>query len=136
MKKKQFDKEEYQSDVLDLLRKILDGLQLKNIDFDKKLEGQERINFLKFCDQTFQNPFFEQIIANVVYPSLMMAAKVAENYDIVTFNRSTANGASLVREFFQIRSKQYQIEYLTPKEQIDPQKSFEPVGPVGPPKFN
>jgi|WetSurMetagenome_2_1015567.scaffolds.fasta_scaffold611624_2 hypothetical protein len=129
MKKKDFDKEEYESDVLDLLRKMLNGIQLKDIDFDKKLKGQERINFLKYCDEVFSSDYFEMIISNIYYPSLLYAAQKSENYDEVTFNRATANGTALVKEYFRSRSQQYQIEFVLPPDKPTEGKLFEPVGP-------
>jgi len=118
---------DYKSDILDLQRKILDGVQLKDIDWADKLKGQERINFLKFCAQVVDNQYFEQIISMMYFPQIMAAANRAENYEIVSFHRATANGISLVKEFFQKYARQYEIELEGREEKFDKSKAFEPL---------
>jgi len=128
MKKKELStKEEFQSDVLDLTRKILSGVQLKEIDWADSLKGQARIDFLKYCSIVASHPVFEQIFSMLFYPHIEEAAIRAENYDIVSFHRATANGVSLVREFFVKYSKTYTEEFEKDPEKFDPQKAFEPV---------
>ena len=127
--KEKHDKEKYQETVLDLFRSVLNSVQLKDIDFDKKLKGQDRIDFLKYCDYVYTSNYFEIIISNIYYPLILYAAKNAENYDVVTFNRATANGVQLIKDFFSTRSQQYQTEFLEKPEKPTEGKLFEPVGP-------
>jgi hypothetical protein len=110
-------KEDYQRDVLDLSRKILEGVQLRDITWVESLEGQDRINFLVFCTNIVSNPFFEKVFAMLYFPQVEASALRAENYDIVSFHRATANGISLTREFFMKYDRQYKEEF-----EKDPEK--------------
>lgn len=129
MKKKSepLTKEEYQSTVLDLFRKILEGVQLEDVDFGDRLKGQDRINFLSYCSGVVNSPWFDLIFAALYTPQIMAAAKQAENYDIVVFHRATANGISLLKEFFQKYNTVYVTEFQSPAPGHDPHAAFSPV---------
>lgn len=112
MKRKELStKEEYQSDVLDLTRKILSGVQLKELSWADNLKGQDRIEFLRFCSVVADNPIFEHVFSMLYFPHIEEAALRADNYDIVSFHRATANGVSLTREFFLKYARQYKEEF-------------------------
>lgn len=107
---KKFDKEKHQSAILDLFRKAIEGVQLDGIKTEQ-LEGEQRLEFLKYCSEVASSPYFEQVMKELFVPQIMAAANTAENYDIVTFHRATANGISLVREFFQKQNRRYHEEF-------------------------
>lgn len=126
-KKDQPDKEDYQSEVLDIQRKVLKGVVLKDINWPDKLKGQDRVDFLRFCSETVSNQFFDQIFSCLYFPQVMYAANMAENYDVVSFNRATANGISLAKEFFQKYARQFEIEFGNKPETESPHAAFESV---------
>ena len=128
MKKPSLDKNAYQDDVLDLHRKILSGVQLTDIDFADKLTGQDKVEFLQYCSTMVQNPWFEKIFSALYWPHIVHAGLQAPSYDIVTFNRATANGIGLTREFFEKYNRKWQVEYGKENEDFDAQKPFENVG--------
>lgn len=127
MKQKEFKKEEYQDDVLDLHRKILKGVQLGDIDFVDKLTGNERTEFLKYCSMVASSQWFEKVFSVLYWPHIVEAGSRSENYDIVTFNRATANGIGLTKEFFEKNHRLYNRETGQDKEEFDDRKSFEPL---------
>ncbi len=127
MKPKEFKKEEYQDDVLDLHRKILKGVQLGDIDFVKNLTGNERTEFLKYCAMVASSQWFEKVFSALYWPHIVEAGSRSENYDIVTFNRATANGIGLAKSFFEDNYKLYNRETGQDNEDFDERKSFEPL---------
>jgi hypothetical protein len=126
-KKTKLTEEEYQSEVLDIHRKLLGGVQLINIDFPTKLTGEDRLKFLKFCSMVANDEWFEKIFSALHWPHIEYAATKAPDYNVVTFNRATANGISLVKEFFQKYSRVYTNEYMKNDDEFDRTKPFEPL---------
>jgi hypothetical protein len=119
-------KEAYQSKVMDMFREVLQGVQLANIILPESLEGENRRDFAKFCHETYHNPFFGQIIKALYLPSIEFAAKQAPDYDVVSFNRATCNGISLVEEFFLKWANVFDIEFSGKADKFDPNLPFEP----------
>lgn len=124
-------KDQHQSDVLDLFRKIIGGVQLQDVTWADELEGQDRINFLRFCTNVYSDPFFSKVISCLYFPHIMYGVTKAENYEVVTFNRATANGISIVEEFFKKYHLKYKEEFEKNPEQFaeseDANKAFTPV---------
>lgn len=126
-KKEQPSKEDYQSDIVDLQRKILKGVQLRDIKFLDTLTGQDRLEFLTYCSLVAENPWFHQLFPTLFFDQLL-AASNSGNFDEVSFHRSTTNGIQLVKELFEKYSRQYTTEYGGGKpEDFDPSKPFSPV---------
>lgn len=117
----------YQSKVMDMFREILQGVQLSNIILPESLEGESRRDFAKFCHETYHNPFFGQIIKALYLPSIEFAAKQAPDYDVVSFNRATCNGISLVEELFLKWANIYDVEFSGKEDKFDPNLPFEPT---------
>lgn len=118
-----------QAYVRELFRQLLGGVKLSEIVLPESLTGQDRIDFSRYCHETYNNRFFKQILEALYYPQIMHAGTKASNYDEVSFNRATGNGIMLVGEFFQKWSNVYDEDYTTDSERrkFDPTKSFEPV---------
>lgn len=134
--KEKFDKEKHQSAVLDLFRKAVEGVQLEDVAALEKLEGQERLDFLKFCSEVVSSPFFDQIFRSLYWPHILAGTTKAENYDIVTFHRATANGVSLVKEYFQKQARRYAEEFEKDRGSgFQSDKPFESVTEEDPDKF-
>ena len=128
-KKQNLTTEEYQSEVLDIHRKLLGGVLLQDIKTFDHLTGQDRIEFLRFCAEMYNNPWFEEIFSALHFPHIEYAAKKAPNYDVVTFNRATANGISLAKEFFKKYERIYTNQLEGKEEEFDDSKPFESIIP-------
>ena len=126
-KSKNYTTEEYQKYTLDLLRKILDGVELNEIDFADHYRGEERLKFLRYCATVVENPFFEVLFSSLYSPHLIYAATKAENYDVVSFNRATANGIEFVKSYFKKYAAQYKEEFEKEEEKFDETRPFESV---------
>lgn len=118
-----------QQKVLELFREIIGGVKLSDITLPESLEGQDRLDFARFCHETYNNRFFKQVLETLYYPQIMHAGTQAPNYDEVTFNRATGNGIMLVGEMFQKWSNIYDEDYSSdPRPKFDANKSFEASG--------
>lgn len=127
MPRKDFNKQDYQDDSLDLFRKILNGVQLSDIKSFDELSGQDRVDFLRYASTVVSSPWFEKVFSSLYFPHIMHAATQAENYDVVTFNRATGNGVKLVQEFFSKYNRKYINEFESEVEKPDGNKSFNSV---------
>lgn len=127
MAKPKVSKEDYQKDVGDLARKILNSVELAHIDIFDTLKGQDRINFLKHCSEVVSSEWFEKIYSNLYFPLIMKAATEAESFDEVTFNRASAAGIEMVRKFYQKYDRLYSLEFEKDKEGFDPNMPFDKV---------
>lgn len=125
--KKPLSKDEYQNEVLRLLREILSGVQLSDIDFPEHLQGDERLDFLKYCSMVTSSPWFEKIFSALYWPHIVSAGLKAPNYDIVTFNRGTGNGIAFAQEFFEKYNNTYIKEFEKDKEEVDEHSAFQRV---------
>lgn len=123
----QQEKSKLQQRVLDLTRQLLDGVVLTDITQLESLQGEERLELARFCHTTYNNPNFKKITDLLYYAQIMAAALSAPNYDIVTFNRASANGVALMGEIFQKWSNVFDTDYSGDRESFDPAKSFEPT---------
>ena len=126
MKKEQPTKEDYDSDILDLQRKILKGVQIKNVKYLEILSGQDRIEFLRYCSEMVGSKWFPLIFPELFFAQLLASAN-AENYDEVCFHRATINGIKLVKDFFEKYERQYKEEFEKEESKHDPNKAFESV---------
>lgn len=126
-KKDKLSEEEFYSYQLDLLRKIMNGAELREIDWADKLEGKDRINFLKFCASVAGDPWFNTIITGLYWPNVVKAGTVAENIVEVYNNRAAVNGISMVKEYFDKYASIYKAEFETPAPETDEHKAFDPI---------
>lgn len=129
IQKTKFEKTEFDSDVLDLLRKIVGTPKLTDTKHYEKLSGQERLDFLKYCRFVYGDKHFEEIFRHLVFECVLKAALEARNFDEVLVNRASANGVSMVKEFFKRYNNIYIEEFEDkPKpEDFDERKAFEPL---------
>lgn len=128
MKKKQtFDKEAFEGDVLDLFRKVIGVVKLSDIKEFDSLRGNDRIEFLKFCNTAYSNKYFVQITKQIAFDCALNAALSTRNFDEVLVNRAEASGVKLVEDFFEKYHNKYIDEFETEKEEIDERAPFQSV---------
>lgn len=126
-KNKPHDKEAYQGDVLDLLRKIVGAPTLDDMKDYDRLQGQERIDFLKYCSGVYRDKHFEEICKSLIFECVLNAGLEARNFDEVLVNRATANGVKTIQDFFAKYNKLYIDEFEKEPEVFDERRAFEPL---------
>lgn len=119
-------KEYLQKRIRDLFREIIGGLTLSEVVLPEKLEGQERINFAKYCHETYHSQYFKQILEALYFPQIMHIGTKALDIEEMTFNRATANGIMLVAEMYQKWANIYDEEFSPDQknQKFDPNKQI------------
>lgn len=127
MAKQKVPKSDYQGDVLDLFRKLVGTAQISDVKEFDALEGQDRINFLNYCNFVASNGYFQMIIKHLIFEEVVKAAMESRDMDQLLVNRASANGIKLVQDFFAKYQREFVKEFEKDPEQFEKDKAFEPV---------
>lgn len=127
MKKKAFNKEVFDGDVLELYRTAVGTIKLSDIKEFDSLRGNDRLEFLKFCSMVYSNVYFLQVMKQIIFDCTLNAALTTRTFDEVLVNRAEANGVKLVEDFFAKYNNKYIDEFETEKEVIDERSPFNSV---------
>lgn len=113
--------------LISLYRELLKTVDLEHVVFADQLQGDDRRDFCKFCNEVANNIFFEQIIQGFFHSQAMMTADEATTSEHYYNAKLTLNGMHLLRQYFRKYSNVYEKEYLSEPVKFDPHRSFEPV---------
>lgn len=126
-KKEKVSKQDYQGDVLDMFRKLVGTVQMSDVKEFDALTGQDRINFLNYCNLVYGNPFFIMIIKHLIFEHVVKAAMESRDTDEMLVNRASANGVKITQDFFAKYHREFVKEFEKDPESFEKEKAFEPV---------
>ena len=109
--------------IVGLYREHLRLVKPEDTDLIKDLQGDDLVNFYKFCHETFHNPFFGRILNGFILEQCLKTGQSGMTEDHYKNGRLSIAGMKTLEEFYSRAASQY--DRLTAKEEaFDPQKAF------------
>lgn len=109
-----------------LYRGLLSTVNLTDVKIADKFEGQERINFCRFCHEMYHNPYFDVVIKGFIYAQVMLTSEHGTNHETFNNGKMIIAGIKLMEEYF--AKFAYEYDLITAQNpNFDPTKPFEPT---------
>lgn len=103
--------------------KILKVVSLDDVKIIDKLEGEEKRKFLKFCHETFNDPFFDIIFKNYLHSQVYLTANEAVTPDQYVAGQNMCLGMFTIFNEFQKQATEYD-KLTQPQEKFNEFASF------------
>src|ERR1035441_7379616 len=115
-----------EENIVALYREHLRLVKPEDVELIKDLEGEELASFLKFCHQTFHNPFFGRILNGFILEQCLKTGQSGTTEEHYKNGRLSIAGMKTLEEFYARAALEY--DRLTAKEEdFDSAKAFSPA---------
>src|SRR5258708_4695989 len=81
-----------------LYRSLLGTMTLRDVKIADKFEGQERLDFCRFCHEMYHNQYFDVIVKGFVYAQVMLTAEKGTNPETFNNGKMIVAGIKLMEE--------------------------------------